>query len=233
MPAEEEHLRRTLNASGFSNILCVHDGLSALRMVRDRRPDVVIADSVLPLCEGVELVARIHEAQLTVYPAMLLLTLPGMRLSEKRLQGCCGYAQLEKPVMSAALLEALDKTRPERRAFPERMRGRALQILHALGVPEHYGRDYLLTAILTAWQDERYLRALTDLMYPSIARLYGVDPRRVERGMRYVIDAAWRVGEIDAQYKLFGDTIDAKRGCPTCGEMIAQIADILRWEGRA
>jgi hypothetical protein len=46
-----------------------------------------------------------------------------------------------------------------------------------------------------------------------------------------VIEVAWRTGEIDEQARIFGDTIDARRGRPTCGEMIAQLADILRWEG--
>ena len=46
-----------------------------------------------------------------------------------------------------------------------------------------------------------------------------------------LVDAAWRAGDIDQQQKIFGDTIDARRGRPTCGEMIAQLADILRWEG--
>ena len=49
--------------------------------------------------------------------------------------------------------------------------------------------------------------------------------------LRHVIDAAWRTGEIEQQHRLFGDTIDARRGKPTCGEMIAQLAEELRWEG--
>ena len=55
---------------------------------------------------------------------------------------------------------------------------------------------------------------------------------QAERAMRYAIDAAWRTGQIDNQHRIFGDTIDARRGKPTCGEMIAQLAEELRWEGR-
>ena len=47
----------------------------------------------------------------------------------------------------------------------------------------------------------------------------------------HVIDCAFRTGEIERQHRIFGDTIDARRGKPTGGEMIAQLADILRWEG--
>ena len=54
---------------------------------------------------------------------------------------------------------------------------------------------------------------------------------RLLLAMRHAIDVAWRTGEIEQQQAIFGDTIDARRGKPTCGEMIALLADILRWEG--
>ena len=100
-------------------------------------------------------------------------------------------------------------------------------------MPDHRGTDCLARAVELAWLDGRYLSALTSRLYPAVGRSFGMDGRAVERAIRYVIDAAWRMGEIEAQYQIFGNTVDARRGSPTCGEMIARIADILRWEGRA
>ena len=102
-----------------------------------------------------------------------------------------------------------------------------------MGIPQHCGREYLIRAIEIVWLDERLLKALSKRVYPAVAEQFGVEVRHVSRAMRHVIDAAWRSGEMEAQYKIFGDTIDARRGCPTLSEMIAQIADILRWEGKA
>ena len=59
----------------------------------------------------------------------------------------------------------------------------------------------------------------------------GMTPAQAERAIRYVIDAAWRTGAMEEQNRIFGDTIDARRGRPPCGEMIAQLAEHLRWEG--
>ena len=73
--------------------------------------------------------------------------------------------------------------------------------------------------------------AATTRVYPEAARPLGGTPAQAERAIRHVIEVAWRRGDIEAQNELFGDTIDARRGRPTCGEMIAQLADILRWEG--
>ena len=75
------------------------------------------------------------------------------------------------------------------------------------------------------------LVALRAALYPAIARSTGLTAEQVERAIRHVIDGAFRSGAIEEQHKIFGDTIDARRGKPTSGEMIAQLADILRWEG--
>ena len=104
-------------------------------------------------------------------------------------------------------------------------------LLDRLGVPEHFGREALYRAAALCWRDRRRLANLRDRVYPDAGRPFGRTGAQVERAVRHVIDAAWRTGAMDEQQRIFGDTIDARRGRPTCGEMIAQLADILRWEG--
>ena len=218
-----------LAAVGFSRIVLAADGLTALRLVRDCLPDALVADAVLPVLNGEALADRVRRMPLAVYPAMVLLRLPGMRVGNPGVD----CALLEKNVGPDALTAALDALAPEHRPVPPEKRDRAVELLERLGVPEHCGREYLTRAIEMSWMDSRLLPALPARLYPAIAAEFGADRRHVERAMRHAIDEAWRSGEMEAQYELIGDTIDAKRGSPTCGEMIAQIADILRWEGRA
>jgi len=228
-PEEAERIRLLLETAGFSRVISVSDGRAAEAAVNRCLPDALIAEQVLPGMDGLTLASRICAAPLTVHPAVVLLTLPGMR---KRVPEHVGIA-IEKPVSEKMLLSALDRLQVERREIPSGKSRRAEEILRALGVPEHCGKDYLLRAIEMVWVDARLLKSLTVRLYPAVAERFCVGARHAERAMRHVIDAAWRSGEIEAQYKIFGDTIDASRGCPTCGEMIAQIADILRWEGKA
>ena len=82
------------------------------------------------------------------------------------------------------------------------------------------------------WADRRLLRALKAALYPRACLGTGLTPVQAERAIRHVIDVAWREGAIEQQHRIFGETIDARRGKPTCGEMIAQLAEELRWEGR-
>lgn len=230
-PEEADRLCALLSALGYTETIRASDGLEALRCVAGMRPDALIADAVLPSLDGAALIGRIAEMPLNVVPAMVLLTVPGMTAAAGRTGGLC--AVLERPVKEAELEAALDSMAPERRPVSDTTKKRAEAILESLGVPGHPGREYLLRAILIVRQDARFLNGLTTRLYPAVAETFGVNRRQVERAMSHVIDGAWRSGEMETQYRIFGDTIDARRGNPTCGEMIAQIADILRWEGNA
>lgn len=227
LSGEQAALREMLRRVGCERVICVGDGPSVLERARSENVDFVVADAVLPGLDGAALAAGIEDLSVETHPGLLLLAVPGMC---PRAEGCAVAA---KPLTEDALVSAIQSLRPERRRAPVRKRALAERTLDAVGVPDHPGRDYLLRAIEIVWLDGRWLRGLTTRLYPAIGREFDRNTRQVERAMRHVIDVAWRGGEMDVQYKIFGDTLDAKRGGPTCGEMIAQIADILRWEGRA
>lgn len=226
LPEEAKALSIALAEAGFSETICVCDGLSAVRQAKAKLTDAIIADAALPVMDGIALAQRIPELSLNVYPAVVLLAAKGMCL---KTSAC----MLEKPVRVDQLAAAVASLCPERRAVPEEKRVCARRILDSVGIPEHCGREYLLRAIEMAWLDARLVKALSKRVYPAVAEQFGAEEKHVARAMRHVIDAAWRGGEMEAQYKIFGDTIDAKRGSPTLSEMIARIADILRWEGKA
>lgn len=226
---QAEPVRRLLLDAGYDEVLCAPDGVSALRMVRQWLPELVVADAVLPGIDGRSLIRRIGEMHLSVRPSVILTAPPGFNAGNAD----CDCIVLEKPLNGESFRRALEILESKCGAIPETKRLRAAEILSQLGVPSHYGREYLLSAIGMVWADVRLTGALTTKLYPMVAEAFGVNVRHVERAMSYVIEEAWKHGEIEMQYSLFKNTIDARRGCPTCGEMIAQIADILRWEGNA
>ena len=223
---DAELLCGILKNAGFSEIICVSDGMSAVHQAQRALTDVIVADAVLPVLDGDALVQKITGIPLNVYPAVILLAAKGIC---PKMRACV----LEKPVSAESLIESIDSLRPGVRDIPEEKRVRAAQLLDQIGIPQHCGREYLLRAIEMVWMDAGLVRALSRRVYPAVAGRFGADEKQIPRAMRYVIDAAWRGGEMEAQYKIFGDTIDAGRGTPTLSEMIARIADILRWEGKA
>ena len=214
---ERARLSGLLRELGYAAPLEAEDGLAALRLVEDRLPDALLISATLRPGDGVWLAQEILKRS--------GLFLPGRdRLTAE------GAAFIERPVRRDALASALDKTDVVNRRLSEAFCQRRDELLDRLGVVGHEGRAYLQTAVGYAWMDARLARQLTTALYPLVGRRHGVSARKVEQSMRYAIELAWKRGRIDEQYTIFRGTIDAQRGKPTCGEMIAQLADILRME---
>ena len=225
-------LREALEAAGWSLVAEAPDGPGGLRLVREREPDAVIAGAVMPGMDGAAFARAVGALRLNLRPAVLLLRPAGLYLPGGAALADLDAAVLDFPVNGPALRRALEGLADASATLPPERAARLEALLDALGVPRHPGRDCLALAIALVWRDRRRLRTLKRDLYPALCRQTGLSPAQAERAMRHAIDVAWRTGEIDAQHRIFGDTIDARRGKPTCGEMIAQLAEELRWEGR-
>lgn len=228
-PGREAGFRRALAEAGFEAVRA-GDVSSALGQLRQTPCAVMLADAILPGCDGEALARRVAEAGSDVHPFVLLATPPGLRLVGVERLGDWGAATLPAPPTAEAILRACARLRDEA-ALPPGKAMRLDHLLDRLGVPAHVGRDILRRAVALVWRDGRRMNNLKDGVYPDAARPFDRSAAQAERAIRHVIEAAWRTGEIDEQHRIFGDTIDARRGRPTCGEMIAQLADILKWEG--
>ena len=207
----------------------VFDGESAYEAALNHRPDVVIADAVMPRLDGAGLARKLMCAHLSVRPALLIAAYRGMAPPVKA-DSCVRV--IAKPVEADELRGALRETCVQGRRMTFRAQEAFARILDRLGVPEHAGRDYLMEAAFLAYCDARLTSRLTKSLYPMVAERFLVTPLAVERAMRHAIERAWANGSIEEQYGIFKGTIDAARGKPTCGGMIAQLAEMLRMEDK-
>ena len=73
--------------------------------------------------------------------------------------------------------------------------------------------------------DMELLSAVTQELYPSIAKKYNTTVSRVERAIRHAIELAWGRGQVEAINKLFGSTVHRGKGNPTNSEFIALVTD--------
>lgn len=225
-------LRAMLESIGYTVSATATDGNTALELTRFMLPDLILAEAVLPGLDGPMLAERIFSIPISRYPAIILAALPGAMVPLPEAINTFGIAVIEKPFSREKLAEVLPALVPEGRRLSIVRMHILEKLLDDLGIPDHRGRDCLIRAVSLAWFDDRYAHSLKGRIYPAISKESGITPAQAERALRYVIDYAWRTGEIEQQHKIFGNTIDARRGKPTCGEMIARLADILRWEGK-
>lgn len=214
-----------LEASGYEAVITC-DGREAAALCGNESVYAVVADAILPGIDGYALAGVIRRTGLLLIPGIVVTHLPGIRRS-LIMPGAC---LLERPFSADSLASAVASVSAEMREPSPEMLDRIDMYFRKLGIPEHRGREYLAQAVFLVHEDMSLSERLTKGLYPLVGERCGAAPAAVERAMRHVIDLAWSRGNIDSQYEIFKNTIDAARGKPTCGGMIAQLAHMLRRE---
>lgn len=210
----------------------VFDGLNAEESVRSFLPDLLVLDALLPGKDGCALAESILlDCSLRVRPWVLILHRREFPLPNRAKLEADGAVFLAWPAGKEDFRAAVRQMETGASAFPDTMAGHADALLDSLGVPEHVGREALKCAAMLCAQDQRLIIGRSKMLYPMVGEMLGLSSSGVERALRHVIGAAWQSDKFENQHRIFADTVDARRGQPTCGEMISRLADILRLEG--
>ena len=222
-------------SEGFQVVGTAGDGEQAIRMIGERKPDVLVLDLMLSKQDGISVLKAISgmerrpvtlatSAFLTEYVSSAAASL-GVR-----------YLML-KPCDMTALVERLEEIRggeslrypAPRRTDKTSIETMVTGIIHEIGVPAHIkGYQYLREAIIIAVNDMDVINAITKVLYPQVAKTFGTTPSRVERAIRHAIEVAWDRGDLDTLQRFFGYTVSNTKGKPTNSELIALIADKLQ-----
>jgi len=214
---------------------CASDGLEALRMLGELKPDLLLLDLVMPKLDGLELLRRLPETGCTPH----VIVLSGF-VNSKVVADCsaCGADYfIPKPCdVSALAAQIRQSVRSEQEsafAMPREIRSResdlettVTEVIHEIGVPAHIkGYQYLREAIIITINDMEVINAVTKVLYPAVAKKFSTTPSRVERAIRHAIEVAWDRGDLETLQKFFGYTVSCVKGKPTNSEFIAMIAD--------
>ena len=97
-----------LEAHGY-NILQTKDGMEALRMAREHRPDLILMDIQLPEVSGLEVTKWIKEDDELKSIPVVAVTAFAMKGDEEKIRegGCEAY--ISKPISVANFLETVEK----------------------------------------------------------------------------------------------------------------------------
>ena len=204
------------------------DGVSAMELLRQLKPEILVLDMMLPKADGIAVVkaaSLLDKKPLILVLADFMTEFVGAALQQHGVE----YVML-KPCTTAAIAERLDQLResgkPKERPNIETM---VTSMIHEIGVPAHIkGYQYLRSAIIMTVNDNDVINSVTKILYPTVAKQYQTTSSRVERAIRHAIEVAWDRGDIDTLNSYFGYTIQQGRGKPTNSEFIAMIADNLR-----
>lgn len=223
---------RLLAESEVELLACAQNGAQAVELLKTFRPDLLVADMPLPAIDGCVLTeSALGTFSLPVRPMAILLHSRAFSPPNRARLEALGAKLLEKPLDSAAFANAIAFLAQNPPRFPETERRAADVLLKDLGIPDHIGRKLLQTAVLLRAHGGYPAGKQSASLIPTAAQCLGVSPKQAERAMRHAIAQAWRSDKFENQYRIFSDTVDAKRGQPTLSQMISRLADILRLEG--
>ncbi len=221
---------------GYNVVAIAHNGLEALKMLDEYRPDYLLLDIVMPELDGFGVLSAIKDKK-TIVVMMSQLATDGF--VQKAMQYGAGYF-LAKPFDYNTLLRVLNEftaplihtKAPQRRN--SNLDERIANLFISVGIPAHIkGYQFLREAIKMTIDTPDIINSITKRLYPSIAELYSTSPSKVERAIRHAIEVAWSRGKIENINSIFGIKIYAPNEKPTNGEFIALIADKLMLENVA
>ena len=173
-------------AGGFHVVGTAFDGEQAIRMVEEKKPDVLVLDLMLPKKDGISVLKAI--ADMDRRP-VILATSAFVSTYVSAAAANLGVRYLmQKPCDMTALTQQLEEIRggeslrflPQRRMDKTSIESMVTGIIHEIGVPAHIkGYQYLREAIIIAVNDMDVINAITKVLYPQVAKTFGTTPSRV------------------------------------------------------
>ena len=227
------------------------DGEEAYEMIKNKEPDVVLLDIVMPKLDGLGVMDKVNrDKSLKKHPNFIMVSAIGQeKVTEDAFRLGADYYIMKpfdkeiivsriKMVKShgnrkAGEVRKINPYENKREVAKRNLEGDVTNIIHEIGVPAHIkGYQYLREAIVMSVNDIEMLNSITQILYPTLAKKYQTTSSRVERAIRHAIEVAWSRGKMDTIDELFGYTIHNGKGKPTNSEFIALIADKIRLEYR-
>lgn len=225
------------------------NGLQAIDIIKDKEPDVVLLDIIMPKLDGLEVMQKINEDKnLKKHPAFIVVSAIGQeRITEDAFNMGAMY-YIMKPFDNDVIINRIKQVTYEHNyrfvhvkpgkvaesgtEYTERnLETDVTNIIHEIGVPAHIkGYQYLRDAIIMSVDNREVINSITKVLYPTIAKMNKTTPSRVERAIRHAIEVAWSRGKMDTIDELFGYTVNTGKGKPTNSEFIALISDKIRLE---
>ena len=228
------------------------NGVEAIRLIKEKKPDLVILDIIMPILDGLGVLERVKGMDLRPKPCMIVLSGVGndnitqkaislgadyyvvkpfdMELLIKRIRQMVNRDTDSSSFMKAPLyLNDTECILNDRQSGKGDIMEQTTNIIHDIGIPANLkGYMFIREAIIMVIDNIDLLSAVTKELYPLVGKKYNTTASRVERAMRHAIDVTWANVPQETINNVFGYKITSKKGKPTNSEFIAMVADKLR-----
>lgn len=217
-----DDLRERL-ASRFE-IVCCHDGTEALAVLNDFRPDLLVIDLMLSGLDGITVLNASLAAGIT--PRVVALTdyvSSYMAASLEQMDVCSTFRYASDMRVVAARVIEISENLYQCRSVQAQIRN----LIAVLGFNMNaFGTRMTEIAIHLYIQNPK--QAVTQELYPAVARVCNGTATQVERGIRSSIESAWKTRNEEIWRLYFSVGKDGKVSRPTNANFLARIASCIQ-----
>ncbi|MBE5754217.1 MAG: sporulation transcription factor Spo0A [Clostridiales bacterium] len=232
----DELSARFANEPDYEVVGSAVDGISAISLIVEKKPKILITGLVLSGYDGLSVIAKLKELDLQT-KVIVLSALNTDEVISKAVSAGADYF-MAKPYNFAALKERIDSMFVEKQEIltsanfhKVSLEEKISKIFINVGIPPHIkGYGFLREGVKMAVEDPEIINNITKKLYPSIGEKYNTTPSKVERAIRHAIEVAWNRGRIEAINNILGVRAYVGAEKPTNGEFIALVADKMLLE---
>ena len=232
----DELSARFANEPDYEVVGSAVDGISAISLIVEKKPKILITGLVLSGYDGLSVIAKLKELDLQT-KVIVLSALNTDEVISKAVSAGADYF-MAKPYNFAALKERIDSMFVEKQEILTNanfhkvsLEEKISKIFINVGIPPHIkGYGFLREGVKMAVEDPEIINNITKRLYPSIGEKYNTTPSKVERAIRHAIEVAWNRGRIEAINNILGVRAYVGAEKPTNGEFIALVADKMLLE---
>ena len=215
------------------------NGAEALKLLIQRRYDVMVTDIVMPVMDGYTLMQEMRRLMPSPAPKVIVATALARDDFVMRAVELGAKFYLVKPFQPDILLGHIRRLASGQEILPiaaadvapreQSLDERLGSLFLTIGIPAHIkGYQFLRCGVKMVIEQPDRINRITKELYPSIARQFGTTASKVERAIRHAIEVAWNRGRVDTLNRAFGCRVCTPEDKPTNGEFIAMLADKLR-----
>ncbi|MBO7344678.1 MAG: sporulation transcription factor Spo0A [Clostridia bacterium] len=211
------------------------DGVTAISLISERKPDFLITGLVLPAYDGLSVITKLRTLSLGV-KIIVLSALSSEEVIASATQAGANYF-MAKPYNFGLLVERMkfyEKENNEQMTTSASvstlhkvsLEEKISKIFINVGIPPHIkGYGFLREGVKMAVNNPDVINNITKQLYPQIGVKYNTTASKVERAIRHAIEVAWNRGRIDNINSILGVRAYIGAEKPTNGEFIALVAD--------
>ncbi len=215
-------------------VLVAKNGEEGLNLIKNNYDDfdIIILDVIMPIKDGMDVLAEMKENDLNK-KVIMLTTFAKETIVKEALSYDVDYF-LVKPLELSKLERRIIKCFNEGTTvsyFDEDLDNSITTTLHQLGMPSHIkGYKYIKEGIFLVLENDVQINIYK--VYASLEATFITSVKAIERAIRHAIDTSWDRANWTVMEKIFGNSISLDKGKPSNSEYIITIADSLRLESK-